>query len=56
MMLLLRRAHGQSTLEYATFIAVVAAAVLTMSTYVRRSMQAKLKGIEDQLNAEALKK
>ena len=46
-------ASGQAVLEYAVFIAVVAAALITMSTYVRRSIQANLKGVEDQINAEA---
>lgn len=53
-MTLLRSLRGQSVLEYATFIAVVAAAVITMSTYVRRSVQAKLKGVEERINGEAL--
>ena len=47
------RRTGQSTLEYAVFIAVVAAALTTMSLYVRRSIQANLKAVEDQINAEA---
>ena len=46
--------QGQSTLEYAVFIAVVAAALLTMNVYVRRAIQANLKLLEDQVNAEAL--
>ena len=46
-------ASGQAILEYAVFIAVVSAALITMSTYVRRSIQANLKGVEDQINAEA---
>ena len=44
---------GQSTLEYAVFIAVVAAALTTMTIYVRRAIQANLKALEDQVNAEA---
>ena len=43
---------GQSTLEYAMFIAVVAAALLAMQTYIRRSIQANLKTVENQINAE----
>ncbi len=46
-------ASGQAILEYAVFIAVVAAALTTMSLYVRRAIQANLKGVEDQINAEA---
>lgn len=41
-------------MEYATFIAVVAAALIAMSVYVRRSIQAQLKSIEDRINTEAL--
>lgn len=41
-------------MEYAVFIAVVAAALITMQLYVRRSIQANLKSLEDRLNAEAL--
>lgn len=44
--------RGQSTLEYALLIAVVAAAFLAMRVYVQRSVQANLKMIEDQINAE----
>ena len=43
---------GQSVSEYAVFIAVVSAALLVMSTYVRRSIQANLKTLEQQINAE----
>lgn len=44
---------GQAILEYAVFIAVIAAALTTMSVYVRRAIQANLKGVEDQINGEA---
>ena len=47
--------RGQSVLEYAVFIAVVAAALLGMSTYVTRAIQANLKTAEDQINTEAVK-
>jgi uncharacterized protein (UPF0333 family) len=43
--------RGQSTLEYALIIAVVVAALTAMSVYVQRSVQANLKVIEDQINA-----
>ena len=46
--------RGQSALDYAVFIAVVAAALVAMQVYVRRSIQANLKVMEDQINAEAL--
>ena len=42
---------GQTALEYAVFVAVVAAALVAMNVYVRRSIQANLKSIEDQINA-----
>ena len=48
------RQLGQSTLEYAVFSAVVAAALVGMQLYVRRSVQANLKMLEDQINAEAV--
>ncbi len=41
-------------MEYALFIAVVAAALSGMQLYVKRSIQANLKAIEDQLNADAV--
>ena len=44
---------GQSTLEYAVFVTVVAAAISAMAVYVRRAVQANLKAVEDQINAEA---
>ena len=48
-----RTLGGQATLDYAVFIAVVAAALIAMQIYVRRSIQANLKVLEDQINAEA---
>ena len=53
-MLPMRR--GQSTLEYAVFISVIAMALVTMSVYVRRAIQANLKQVEEHVNAEALQK
>lgn len=46
------KARGQSTLEYGVFIAVVAAALVGMQVYVRRAIQANLKTLEQQINAE----
>lgn len=43
---------GQSTIEYALLIAIVAAAFLAMHLYVQRAVQANFKLIEDQINAE----
>ena len=52
-----RHAFGiaQGFLEYAIIIAVVSGALIAMSLYVRRSVQANLKVIEDQVNYEAVK-
>ena len=47
-----RRRRGQSTLEYAMFVAAVSAAVVTMSVYVRRAVQANFKALENAINAE----
>jgi len=44
-------AGGQSILEYAVLIAVAAAAVVAMSTYVQRAVQAHVKNVEQELNA-----
>ena len=41
-------------LEYSFIIAVVVAALMAMSLYVQRSVQANLKVIEDQINAKPL--
>lgn len=45
---------GQSTLEYAVLVAIVAAAIVTMNTYVQRAVQANLKTVEGQINAETV--
>lgn len=42
--------RGQSTVEYALIIAAVAAAMVTMGTYVRRSVQANFKQLEETVN------
>ena len=54
MRLLITSKTGQSTLEYAVFITLVAAAVTAMSLYVQRSIQARMKAIEDGVNSEAV--
>ena len=46
--------RGQASLDYAVFISVVVAALVAMQLYVRRSIQANLKMLEDQVNAEAV--
>ncbi|MDD4938683.1 MAG: hypothetical protein PHE18_01555 [Candidatus Omnitrophica bacterium] len=45
--------RGQSIIEYALLIGIVAAAFLAMQLYMQRSVQANFKLIEDQVNAEA---
>ena len=47
--------RGQSILEYTVIIAVIAAALMAMSVYVQRSVNANLKIIEDQVNAEVFR-
>jgi len=47
--------RAQSTLEYSILIAIVAAAIITMRTYVQRSVQANIKTIEQQINAEIVR-
>ena len=42
---------GQSVLEYAVLIAVVAIAFLAMNTYTQRAFQATFKTVEDRVNA-----
>jgi len=44
--------QGQSIIEYALIIAVVVAALTAMSVYVQRSVQANLKMVEEQINAD----
>ncbi len=39
---------GQTIIEYAVVIALVSAAVITMSTYVYRSVQAAQKMVEEE--------
>ncbi len=48
------RSNGQSTIEYSLFTAGVVAALVAMNVYVRRSIQANLKVLEAQVNAEAV--
>jgi len=46
--------RGQSTIEYALLIAIVAAAFTAMHLYVQRAVQANFKLIEEQVNAVPL--
>lgn len=43
---------AQTVIEYAILISIVAIAFVTMKTYVERSVNANIKLIEEQLNAE----
>jgi len=52
---MLKTKKGQNTLEYTVIVSVVAAALLAMSLYVRRAIQANLKILQDQVNFEANK-
>ncbi len=47
--------RGQSTLEYTMFVVAAAAALIGMSVYIRRSIQANLKTVETQINYEAVR-
>lgn len=44
--------NGQSTIEYALLIAIVAAVFMAMHLYAQRAVQANFKVIEDQINVE----
>ena len=48
----IKKRRAQSILEYSILIAVVTAALISMSLYVKRAIQANLKTIENQINAE----
>ncbi len=43
---------AQTVIEYAILISVVAIAFVAMKTYVERSINANIKLIEEQINAE----
>jgi len=51
-MITFKKPPGQSILEYALIISVAVAALVAMSVYVQRSVQANLKMVEDQINAQ----
>lgn len=48
----LRLWRGQSTIEYALLVTIVTAAFIAMRVYVQRAVQANVKVIEEQINAE----
>ena len=46
--------RGQSTLEYTMFIVAASAALLGMSVYIRRAIQANVKTVENRINQETV--
>ena len=48
----MRRNKGQSTLEYAVIIAVVAAALLLMQIYFKRAVQGKMRESTDDIGKQ----
>lgn len=50
--MMLRVRRGQSVLEYAIVLALVSAACIAMSLYVRRAVQGKLFKIEERVTAK----
>ena len=47
--------RGQSTVEFVVLVSVVTIAVVAMGTYVFRAVNANMKMIEDQVNADDFK-
>lgn len=45
-----KNSRAQSAIEYTMLIIIVAAALMAMSTYINRSMNARLKQAQDELN------
>jgi len=45
-----RKQKGQSIIEYALLISIIAAAFIAMQTYMMRSVQGRLKQVEDEIN------
>ncbi|MFA6358487.1 MAG: hypothetical protein WCY09_07520 [Candidatus Omnitrophota bacterium] len=43
---------GQSVVEYTMLIIIVAAALMAMSTYIMRSVNARLKTAQDELSTQ----
>jgi Flp pilus assembly pilin Flp len=50
MVSLLKNKKAQSLVEYALLISTIAAAMVFMQTFIQRSVQGRLKQIEDELN------
>ena len=49
---IIRSKNGQNMIEYAVVIALVSAAMIAMSTYVFRSVQATQKIVEEEFSNE----
>ena len=49
---MLMKTQGQSTLEYAILMVIIIAALLTMQTYVKRSIQGRLKSATDDIGEQ----
>ena len=52
MKMMKKSTRAQTVIEYAILISVVAIAFVAMKTYVERSVNANIKLIEEQINAE----
>lgn len=46
----IKNIQAQSVIEYTMLIIIIAAALMAMSTYITRSMNARLKQAQDELN------
>lgn len=44
------RCRGQNMIEYTVLMMIVAAALIAMTTYMMRSMNARIKQTQDELN------
>ncbi|MBF0483766.1 MAG: hypothetical protein HQL25_03560 [Candidatus Omnitrophica bacterium] len=47
-----RRNRGQSTLEYAILIIIIAAALLSIQAYIKRGLQGRLKSATDDIGGQ----
>jgi len=50
---LFRFRKGQSILEYAVLLSVVAAAMIAMSFYIKRAVQGRINAIDEQIVAKS---
>ncbi len=44
---------AQSTIEYAMLVIIISSAIIAMQYYIQRSMNARLKQIQEELNESA---